>query len=288
MRRTRHPRRLRLDYRSSPNVNSLLAALRRPAMSVTRRTFLQSSAAASIGSLALGGLRAQAAEAASKKIVVGLMGCARGASVVKTFANQPNVEIAYICDVDQTRMQKCASDVTAQTGKSPKTVTDFRHILDDKDVDVVINATPDHWHAPGTILACQAGKHVYSEKPACHNPREGELMVEAARKHKRVVQLGTQRRSMPMLREAVERVQAGDIGRVLVTRSQYFNPRPAIGKRVLAECPSTLDYALWQGPAPETPYGDFPDYVDPKFRFHYHWHWFWKWGTAEVGNNGVH
>ncbi|HEX3868855.1 MAG TPA: Gfo/Idh/MocA family oxidoreductase [Pirellulales bacterium] len=255
-------------------------------MSLTRRTFLQNTAAAGVASLALGQTKARAAEAASQKVVVGLMGTSRGASVVKTFAKQPGVEIAYICDVDQQRMQKCASAVNEQTGKAPQTVTDFRRILDDKSVDALIVAAPDHWHSPATIMACAAGKHVYCEKPASHNPREGELMIEAARKHKRAVQLGTQRRSMPALREAVERIRSGDIGEVLVAKTQYFNPRPGIGPRTPAPIPPTLDYALWQGPAPEVPYGEWKEY--PSQHFHYHWHWMWVWGTGECGNNGVH
>jgi predicted dehydrogenase len=204
---------------------------------------------------------------------------------VKTFAGEPGVEIAYICDVDQERMQKCASAVNEQTGKAPQTVTDFRRILDDKAVDVLIVAAPDHWHAPATIMACAAGKHVYCEKPASHNPREGELAIEAARKYKRAVQLGTQRRSMPAYREAIERLHAGEIGRVIEARCQYYNPRPAIGPRVTKDCPSTLDFKLWQGPAPEIAYGEWPEAAQ---HFHYHWHWLWVWGTGECGNNGVH
>ncbi|HEX4132795.1 MAG TPA: Gfo/Idh/MocA family oxidoreductase [Pirellulales bacterium] len=259
-------------------------------MSVTRRTFLQQSAAASLALSAAAKAQARAAaneKAASRKVVVGMMGTnGRGTELAKLFAAQPGVEIAYICDVDQNNAQKCASAVNKAVGTSPQTISDFRRILDDKAVDALVVATPDHWHGPATILGCSAGKHVYCEKPACHNPREGELMVEAARKNKRAVQLGTQRRSMPALREAVDRMQNEQVlGRLLMARANYFNPRAALGPRVAAECPATLDYALWQGPAPEVAYGEWPE--NPT-HFHYHWHWLWNWGTGEVGNNGVH
>jgi predicted dehydrogenase len=255
-------------------------------MPQSRRTFLQTSAlgtaAAALGTSAL----ALGAEAAINRVVVGVMGTnGRGTSLAKSFANQPGVEIAYCCDAEESHAAKAASAVNAIAGKSPQTVQDFRRVLDDKAVDVLVIAAPDHWHAPATILGCSAGKHVYCEKPACHNPREGELMVEAARKNRRAVQLGTQRRSMPALREAIERLHAGVIGRVLVARAHYYNPRPAIGPRVPAEVPAGLDYALWQGPAPEMAYGEFPE---AKPRFHYNWHWLWQWGTGECGNNGVH
>src|SRR6185295_15838416 len=131
-----------------------------------------------------------------------------------------------------------------------------------------------------TILACAAGKHVYVEKPACHNPQEGEWMVAAARKHNRLVQLGTQSRSKPALVEAVQKIHAGDIGRTLYARCWYQRPRETIGRGKTALVPAWLDYTLWQGPAPERPFTDN--------KIHYNWHWFCHWGTGELGNNGVH
>ncbi|MBI3192132.1 MAG: Gfo/Idh/MocA family oxidoreductase, partial [Pedosphaera parvula] len=144
----------------------------------------------------------------------------------------------------------------------------------------LVIAAPDHWHGPATILACSAGKHVYVEKPASHNAREGELMVAAARKHKRVVQLGTQRRMMPGVVEAIEKLKTGAIGRVMFSRGWYNNQRPSIGHGKPAPVPAWLDYDLWQGPAPAR---EFRDNV-----LHYNWHWFWHWGTGELGNNGIH
>jgi predicted dehydrogenase len=209
-------------------------------------------------------------------------GDGRGAELATGFASLPGVEIAYVCDVDERNVTKAIESVMKKSSHAapPRSVADFRRILDDKEVDALVIATPDHWHAPAAILACSAGKHVYVEKPCCHNPHEGELLVAAARNHQRLVQHGTQRRSWPGIVEAISRLHAGELGRVLFAKAYYFNKRPSIGRGTPAEPPAWLDYALWQGPAPEQPYRDNI--------LHYHWHWFWHWGTGELGNNGVH
>lgn len=253
-------------------------------MPISRREFLHGSttlaAGTALGAMLLGRPSAVRAAEAGEKIVVGIMGLGRGKSLARTFASRPNAVVAYVCDVDQQRAHEGASTVSETAGNTPRIVGDFREILDDRSVDALVIAAPDHWHAPATILACAAGKHVYCEKPASHNPQEGEWQVAAARKYNRVVQLGTQRRSMPVFQEAIARLHGGAIGRVLLARAWYFNPRPSIGRGQPADVPSWLDYSLWQGPAPHRAYRDNV--------VHYNWHWFWHWGTSELGNNGVH
>jgi predicted dehydrogenase len=248
--------------------------------SVNRRQFLETSAAGAAAAWALSSQRAFAADSPNERVVVGVMGLSRGQAIATGFAKLPNVEVKYVCDVDENRAGSCAKSVANIAGKSPQAITDFRRILDDKDIDALACAAPNHWHAPATILACSAGKHMYVEKPCSHNPREGELMVEAARKYKKAVQMGTQRRSADKTQEAIQALHDGAIGRVYCARSYYNNARGSLGKGKEAPVPSYLDYELWQGPAPRMPYVDN--------RIHYNWHWFWHWGNGELGNNGVH
>jgi predicted dehydrogenase len=157
---------------------------------------------------------------------------------------------------------------------------DLRRILQDKSVDAVVVAAPDHWHALATIWACQAGKHVYVEKPASHNLVEGRRMVEAARKYHRVVQLGTQSRSSASLTRAVELVRSGKLGKVPCARAWIGGTRPNIGRPQDSAVPKGVDYDLWLGPAPQRAFNEN--------RFHYRWHWMWDYGTGELGNNGIH
>jgi predicted dehydrogenase len=239
---------------------------------LTRRTLL---AAATVGTVA-----AAAPQATGDRVRVAIVGLgSRGSALLQAFL-AAGAEIAGLCDVDENAAGRAADAVAKRQEAKPRVDRDIRRLLDDRSIDAVVVATPNHWHAPATILACAAGKHVYVEKPCSHTPEEGELAVAAARKHGVVVQHGTQRRSWPWVQEAVKAVQDGAIGPVHLARSWYTNRRPSIGRGVRIPPPPTLDWTLWQGPAPERP---FSSNVVP-----YNWHWWWHWGNGELGNNGVH
>jgi len=248
---------------------------------VARRNFLETTAGVALGAAALAQTQAQAAETPNEKIVVGVMGVnGRGRSLAAGFVGQPNCEVAYICDVDSRAIPRAVEVVKAKQKRAPQGVEDFRRILDDKSVDALIVAAPNHWHAPATILGCSAGKHVYVEKPCSHTAEEGELAVAAARKNNRVVTMGTQRRSYPMLIEAIAKIHNGVLGKTHYARSWYNNRRNTIGTGEATPPPSWLNYELWQGPAPDRPF--------KSNLVHYNWHWHWHWGNGELGNNGVH
>jgi predicted dehydrogenase len=249
--------------------------------SIDRRHFLGQSGAVVAG-LAASPAFLRAADP-SKKLVIGVMGLNRGLDHVRACLGLSDVEIAYLCDVDDKRLErsmKVVSDQGKGSTKTPQAVKDFRRILDDKNVDAITIAAPNHWHASATILACQAGKHVYVEKPGSHDAQEGVWMVEVARKANRLVQMGTQRRSWPAIQEAMEKLRAGAIGPVRTARCWYNNNRPSIGRGMQVPVPAELDYSLWQGPAPERPYVNN--------LVHYNWHWRWHWGGGELANNGIH
>jgi predicted dehydrogenase len=246
-----------------------------------RRSFLGQAALGVTAAAALRPGKALPRESASDRVrtaVIGVNG--RGADLARLFASSANSEVAALCDVDARVLEKPAKQVDSISGKTPSLERDFRRLLDRKDIDAIAVATPDHWHAHLAIMACQAGKDVYVEKPASHNIIEGRRMVEAARKYDRVVQVGTQRRSAPFIHDAAEYVRTGKLGPIAMARAWIHQKRGPIGRVQASSPPAELDWDLWQGPAMRSPYR--ANVV------HYNWHWFWNWGTGELGNNGIH
>jgi predicted dehydrogenase len=244
-----------------------------------RRKFIKHSSLAAGAALTLP--RAARAIGENEKVTVGIIGPGgMGSAHLGALCGNKAVNIAYVCDVDERRAAKARATVEKAKGKAPKVVSDMRRIFDDKSVDAVWIATPDHWHAPATILACDAGKHVYVEKPASHNLREGRLMVEAARRNKRVVQVGTQTRSSAGIREAMELLLDGAIGEVLVAKAWNSQRRGSIGKSKPGTPPAHLDFDTWLGPAPKVEFR--PNML------HSIWRWWHDFGTGDMGNDGVH
>ena len=250
-------------------------------MTTTRRSFLKSSLTATAGIALSSPAFATFRASPNASIKVAIMGVrSRGNALAKAFAAQKNCDVSWICEVDDRYVQKTLKDIEPFQPKAPKVEKDVRKVLEDQSLDALVIAAPDHWHAPAAIMACQAGKHVYVEKPCSHNPREGELLVEASKKYNRVVQMGNQRRSWPNVMQAIQELHSGIIGRVYFANAWYANTRPSIGFGKVAKVPTELDFELWQGPAPRQAYRDN---IHP-----YDWHWFWHWGTGEALNNGTH
>ncbi len=243
-----------------------------------RRTFLK---AAGVGTLALAAQTQVRAAAAADSVSVAVIGPGgMGANHLRLLSARQDVQVAYVCDVDRNRLAKAKELVEQTAGKSPRAVGDMRAVLDDASVDAVFIATPDHWHAPAAILTLDAGKHVYVEKPCCHNIREGRLMRQAVERSGKCLQVGTQSRSTEFVREAIQRVREGEIGEVLVAKAWNSQRRGSIGKRQPAAPPDYLDFDTWVGPAPLTPY-------QPNL-LHSVWRWWYDFGCGDIGNDGVH
>jgi predicted dehydrogenase len=249
---------------------------------ISRRAFLRDlavgTAAATVGMKAASYARILGANERVNFAVIGLHG--RGYAHLESIRACSNAMISHVCDVDARELEKFADAVKQKCRYTPVRERDFRRLLESRDVDAVTIATPEHWHAPMAIMALQAGKHVYVEKPCSHNPREGELLVQAQAKYGKLVQMGTQQRSSPHTIAIVKKIHEGLIGRAYFGKAWYSNTRKSIGVGARAPVPAYLDWDLWQGPAPRR---DFKDNVHP-----YNWHWFWHWGTGETLNNGTH
>jgi predicted dehydrogenase len=240
-----------------------------------RRNFLMSTAVLTAGAAVRG------FASPNDTVRIAVVGCGgRGSSHVNAWSAMPNVEIVALCDVDESHIAAKLKILAGKGKPTPATYVDFRKLLEDKSIDAVSLATPNHWHTLQTIWACQAGKDVYVEKPCSHNVFESQQIIAAARKYDRIVQQGSQSRSSPALREAVQRMATGELGEVYMARGLCYKWRDTIGHTPVSAVPAGVDYDLWTGPAPKRPFS--------MNRFHYNWHWMWDTGNGDLGNQGIH
>ena len=260
---------------------------------MNRRVFLSKTAAASAGLALTFPRRSRASVGANETVNVAIIGIrgdnkghptwtarGRGQDHYKRLAAIANARITHVVDVDERHFTGSLSELKEKFGGDPKTETDFRRVLDNRDVDAVTIAAPDHWHALMMIWACQAGKDVYVEKPISHNIVEGRRMIEAARRYNRIVEVGTQRRSGAVLAKAVQFLRDGGLGTIYAGKTVIYRPRDPIGVAADSSVPPGVHYDLWLGPAPSRSFNEN--------HFHYHWHWFWDYGTTDLGNTAVH
>lgn len=258
-------------------------------MQDSRRDFIKKIALGTAGISLAGTASGMSAKSYSKiigandRLRVGIAGLGRrlGAYYQPIGLKSSNVELAYLCDVMKSQRESAAKKFSRHIDYSPKLENDIRKVIEDPNVDVLINATPDHWHAPGTWMAVKAGKHVYVEKPCSHNPREGELLVEFQKKYGKVIQMGNQQRSAPESVEIIKEIHSGVIGKAYKAVAFYASARGEVPLQKKAPVPDGLDWELFQGPAPRR------DYTSETWD--YNWHWYgWNYGTAEAGNNATH
>lgn len=256
-------------------------------MEHTRRGFINKSLAGSALAVAGGILPGFSAASYSRimgsneKIRVSVMGVnSRGSALAQTFAKQTNCDVIHVCDVDSRALDRCRRVLGNLHQVQTTPFQDFRRSLESDEIDAMVIAAPDHWHAPAALLAIQAGKNVYLEKPCSHNPNEGELLAKASLRYGKSIQMGNQRRSYPNIIRGINELKEGVIGRVYFGKGWYTNNRDTIGTGKVVDVPEWLDWNLWQGPAPRR---DFKDNT-----LHYNWHWNWHWGTGEALNNGTH
>jgi predicted dehydrogenase len=254
----------------------------------SRRQFLEDSmfaaaaaVAASPASLAWAQDEKKQSDSPNEKLGVAVVGCGgRGSDHLQAMAGRNDVEVLYVVDVDDTTAKRRSKFVESKQGREPKMATDMREAFDDKSVDIVTTATPNHWHSLVSIWAIQAGKDVYVEKPVSHNVSEGRRVVEAARKYNKICQTGTQSRSNPGMKDAMQYIHDGKIGKVKVSRGLCYKRRPSIGAKGEYPVPPGVDYDLWLGPAQYAPL--------TRPRFHYDWHWQFPYGNGDLGNQGIH
>ena len=250
---------------------------------IDRRSFIKKSGVATAAAFVSSPIINQASKKTGPNdtINVAVIGIrSRGKDLYRSLAKIPNVKITVLCDIDQRLLPEAVAEVEKLTGFKPSTSTEYRKVLENKDIDVVTIATPNHWHALMTIWACQAGKDVYVEKPVSHTVLEGRKMVDAARKYMRVVQTGTQARSSIPAIQAIEWLNDGGLGEIYMAKGLCLKPRGSIGHVKDGAVPEGVNWDAFLGPAPYRPFNTN--------RFHYKWHWFWDTGCGDLGNQGIH